>query len=159
MLRPSIVLYQPDIPGNAGTILRLGACLAMDVHIIGPAGFDLSHKALKRAGMDYLEIASLAEHVSWQSFEEWRAKEARRLVLASTRASLRYTDFNYRNDDLILFGRESAGVPESVHEAADCRVTIPMRPGARSINLALSVAMIAGECVRHFGVPSGSEGA
>lgn len=154
MPRPSVVLYQPDIPGNAGAILRLGACLAMDIHIIGPAGFDLSDRALRRAGMDYLEIASLTEHVSWEAFEAWRAQETRRLVLASTHAARPYTEFDYRDDDLILFGRESAGVPGFVHESADHRIMIPMRPGVRSINLALSVAMIASECVRHFGVPS-----
>ena len=151
MTRPSIALYQPDIPGNTGTILRLGACLGLDVHVIGPTGFDLSDKALKRAGMDYLAIASLTDHVSWASFEEWRASANRRLILASTRATTPYFDFDYRADDIVLFGRESAGVPDHVHDTVDASVTIPMRPEARSVNLAISAGMVAGELLRRFG--------
>lgn len=152
MNRPAIALYQPDIPGNTGTILRLGACLGLPVHVIGPAGFDLSDRALRRAGMDYLAIASLTQHVSWAAFETWRASESRRLVLATTRATTAYTDFDFLPCDIVLFGRESAGVPDHVHDGADQRVTIPMRAAARSINLALSVAMMSGEIVRRFGV-------
>tara|TARA_Y100000815_G_C13319735_1_gene491847 strand:- start:612 stop:1091 length:480 start_codon:yes stop_codon:yes gene_type:complete len=151
MTRPVIALYQPDIPGNTGTILRLGACLSFDIHVIGPAGFDLSDKTLKRAGMDYLAIASLTDHVSWASFEEWRTAQGRRLILATTKATKPYFEVEYRSDDIVLFGRESAGVPEHVHDRADVRVTIPMRPEARSINLAISTGMIAGELLRQFG--------
>lgn len=143
-----IALYQPDIPGNAGTILRMAACLGLGVDIIEPAGFDMTDRALKRAGMDYLEMAALTRHVSWDAFQEWRTGERRRLILFSTRATETYTDFAFAGGDILLFGRESAGVPESVHEAADARVTIPMQPGARSLNLALSVAMAAGEAIR-----------
>ncbi|HEY4193398.1 MAG TPA: tRNA (cytidine(34)-2'-O)-methyltransferase [Mesorhizobium sp.] len=150
-LAPSIALYQPDIAGNTGTILRLAACLGLDVHIIEPAGFDLSDRNLKRAGMDYLEMAALTRHVDWNAFDEWRRLEARRLVLLSTRASLAYTRFTFVRGDILLFGRESAGVPDHVHDAADARLTIPMREGARSINLALSVAMVAGEATRQLG--------
>lgn len=143
-----IALYQPDIPGNTGTILRLAACLGAVVHVIEPAGFDLSDRALKRAGMDYLEMAALRRHAGWQSFGEWRAAESMRLVLLTTRAETPYTAHAFAPNDVLLFGRESAGVPDDVHETADARLVIPMAQGARSINLALSVAMVAGEAMR-----------
>lgn len=145
-----IALYQPDIAGNTGTILRLAACLGLEVHIIEPAGFDLSDRNLKRAGMDYLEMAALARHVDWQAFEAWRQGLGARLVLLSTKAETAYTDFAYAPEDVLLFGRESAGVPDTVHNAADHRLTIPMQPGARSLNLAMSVAMVVGEAVRQM---------
>ena len=143
-----IALYQPDIPGNTGTILRLAACLGARVHVIEPAGFDLSNRALKRAGMDYLEMAALRRHLNWREFDSWRAAEEKRLVLLTTKAGTAYTAHAFRDNDILLFGRESAGVPDDVHEAADARLTIPMAEGARSINLALSVAMVAGEAMR-----------
>lgn len=146
-----IALYQPDIPGNAGTILRLGACLGIGVDIVEPAGFVLSDANLRRAGMDYIAKAALTRHVNWKAFEEWRAPAGRRLVLASTRAALPYADFAFRADDVLLFGRESAGVPDDVHAAADARILIPMRPGHRSLNVAVSAAMIAGEALRQTG--------
>ena len=146
-----IALYQPDIPGNTGTILRLAACLGLAVDIIEPAGFDLSDRNLKRAGMDYLANVSLTRHVNWQAFENWRTAGSRRLVLASTKAALPYTQFDYAPDDILLFGRESAGVPEHIHENADARVLIPMVSGQRSINVAMSAAMIAGEALRQTG--------
>lgn len=145
-----IALYQPDIPGNTGTILRLAACLGLAVDIVEPAGFDLSDRNLKRAGMDYLEMAALTRHVSWEAFEEWRRADGRRLVLFTTRAALPYTRFGFAAGDILLFGRESAGVPDHVHARADARLTIPMRPGARSLNLALSAAMAAGEALRQI---------
>lgn len=143
-----IALYQPDIPGNTGTILRMAACLGLPVNVIEPAGFDLSDRGLKRAGMDYLEQAALTRHLDWEHFNTWRLSENRRLVLLSTKAAQPYTKFSYRPDDILLFGRESAGVPEHVHEACDERIIIPMVEGARSLNLALSVAMSAGEALR-----------
>lgn len=143
-----IALYQPDIPGNTGTILRLAACLGLAVDIIEPAGFDISDRNLKRAGMDYLASVTLARHVNWEKFEAWRAEADRRLVLASTKAAERYTDFAFRPNDIVLFGRESAGVPDLVHARADGRILIPMVAGQRSINLAMSVAMVAGEAMR-----------
>lgn len=145
-----IALYQPDIPGNTGTILRLAACLGAAVHVIGPAGFDLSDRALKRAGMDYLEMAVLRRHVNWTEFDAWRAAERKRLVLLTTKAETPYVDHSFAPDDILLFGRESAGVPDHVHEVADTRLAIPMAEGARSINLALSVAMVAGEAMRQL---------
>ncbi|WP_313530514.1 tRNA (cytidine(34)-2'-O)-methyltransferase [Shinella sp.] len=146
-----IALYQPDIAGNTGTILRFAACLGLAVDIIEPAGFDLSDRNLKRAGMDYLAAVTLTRHVSWDRFEEWRQTSNRRLVLASTKAAGLYTDFAYRPDDILLFGRESAGVPDRVHDIADGRVLIPMVEGQRSINVALSAAMICGEALRQTG--------
>jgi tRNA (cytidine/uridine-2'-O-)-methyltransferase len=143
-----IALYQPDIPGNTGTILRLAACLGVGVDIIEPAGFDISDRNLKRAGMDYIASAALVRHVNWERFEEWRATTRRRLVLASTKAALPYTKVEYRQDDILLFGRESAGVPDHVHDKADERVLIPMVEGQRSINVAMSAAMITGEVLR-----------
>ena len=149
--RLRIALYQPDIAGNTGTILRFAACLDIGVDIIEPAGFPLSDRALKRAGMDYLEMAALSRHADWHAFEEWRKAHARRLVLLTTRAATAYTGFAFAAGDILLFGRESAGVTEEVHQAADARLTIPMRAGARSINVALSVAMVAGEALRQLG--------
>ncbi|KAA3451974.1 tRNA methyltransferase [Mesorhizobium sp. SARCC-RB16n] len=146
-----IALYQPDIAGNTGTILRFAACLGLGVDIIEPAGFPLSDRALKRAGMDYLEMAALTRHVDWHAFEECRKARADRLVLLSTKATTPYTDFSFTDRDILLFGRESAGVPDPVHQAADARLTIPMQGAARSINVALSVAMVAGEAIRQLG--------
>ena len=144
----SIALYQPDIAGNTGTILRLGACLGVTVEIIEPAGFDLSDRALKRAGMDYLAMSRLVRHVDFDAFEAARHTTGRRLVLFSTRAVTRYTDFAFATDDILLFGRESAGVPETVHGLSDARVNIPMEGGGRSLNLAVSAGMAAGEALR-----------
>ncbi|MDO1582311.1 tRNA (cytidine(34)-2'-O)-methyltransferase [Rhizobium oryzicola] len=145
-----IALYQPDIPGNTGTILRLAACLGLAVHIIEPAGFDISDRNLRRAGMDYLANVTLTRHVNWQRFNAWRTSENRRLVLASTKAAERYTDFVFHADDVLLFGRESAGVPDHVHDAADGRLLIPMVEGQRSLNVAMSVAMMTGEALRQI---------
>jgi len=143
-----IALYQPDIAGNTGTILRLAACLDLAVDIVEPAGFDVSDRNLKRAGMDYLGAVALTRHISWAHFDAWRQDSGRRLILASTKAAERYTDFAFRPDDILLFGRESAGVPDTVHDSADGRILIPMREGQRSINVAMSAAMVAGEALR-----------
>ena len=147
---PSIALFQPDIAGNTGTIMRLGACLDLAVEIIGPAGFDLSDRALRRAGMDYLETARLTRHVDLEAFDAARRKAGRRLVLLTTKADTAYTDFAFTANDILLFGRESAGVPAELHAAADARLTIPMQQGARSLNLAMAVAMVAGEALRQL---------
>ena len=144
-------LYQPDIPQNTGTMLRLAACLGVPVEIVEPAGFDVSDRNLRRAGMDYLERAGVTRHVSWRAFLEWRASAEARIVLATTRSALPYTDFKFRSGDVILMGRESAGVPEDVHAAADARVVVPMQPGLRSLNVAVSAAMILGEALRQTG--------
>jgi len=144
----SLALYQPDIAGNTGTILRLGACLDLAVEIVEPAGFDLSDRALKRAGMDYLAMSRLVRHVDFAAFEAARRAAGRRLVLFTTKASNPYTDFAFQAGDILLFGRESAGVPDGVHALADAAVTIPMDGGGRSLNLAVAAGMAAGEALR-----------
>jgi len=144
-----IALYQPDIPQNTGTIMRLAACLDLSVDIIGPAGFDLSDRALKRAGLDYLERATIRLHDDFEHFLHDRViKDAMRLVLSTTKGQTSYLDHRFTNDDIVLMGRESAGVPAPVHEAAHATIKIPMRSGNRSLNLAVSTAMIIGEALR-----------
>lgn len=143
-----IALYQPDIPQNTGTILRLCACLAIPAHIIEPAGFPASDRAFRRAGMDYLDAVALTRHRSWPDFDSWRRGEDRRLVLFTTAAAASYLDYRFDAGDVLLFGRESAGVPEHVHAAADARLVIPMRAQLRSLNVAVVAAMAAGEALR-----------
>jgi tRNA (cytidine/uridine-2'-O-)-methyltransferase len=143
-----VALYQPDIAANAGTILRLAACLGLHAHIIEPAGFPTSDRAFRRAGMDYLDQVSLTRHDSWNAFERWRRAEALRLVLFTTHASQPYLARTFRPIDVLLFGRESSGVPDEVHAAADARLVIPMRPGLRSLNVALACAIAVGEALR-----------
>ncbi|WP_319775415.1 tRNA (cytidine(34)-2'-O)-methyltransferase [Breoghania sp.] len=145
---PDIALYQPDIPQNTGTILRMAACLGLSVHLIEPAGFALSDRNLRRAGLDYLDQAAMQRHLDWAAFESWRKAEGRRLLLLTTAAATAYTDFAFESSDILLMGRESAGAPPEVHEAADARLIIPMRPPARSLNIALAAAMVTGEALR-----------
>jgi len=145
---PRLAIYQPDIPQNTGTMLRLAACLGVPVEIIEPAAFDVSDRNLRRSGMDYLNRVALTRHISWRTFEEWRQEGQGRLILTTTKGAVPYADFAYRPDDIILVGRESAGVPEEVHQAADARVVIPMQPGLRSLNVAVTAAMILGEALR-----------
>lgn len=147
-LLPRIALYQPDIPGNTGTILRLAACLGYAVDLIEPAGFDVSDRNLQRAGMDYLEMAALTRHINWDAFAA--TLKGRRLVIASTKAAQNYVQFQFATNDTVLFGRESAGLPDQIHRLADAAIIIPMQQGARSLNLAVSVAMIAGEAKRQL---------
>jgi tRNA (cytidine/uridine-2'-O-)-methyltransferase len=146
----SIALYQPDIAGNTGTILRTAACLGFGVEIIEPCGFDVSDRNLKRAGLDYAEMATLRRHADWSAFENWRKSEKRKLVLMSTKAATPYTGHEFAEDEVILFGRESDGVPDHVHAAAVSRLLIPMAEGRRSLNLAVSVGMVAGEMLRQL---------
>ncbi len=145
-----VALYQPDIPGNTGTILRMAACFGIGVDVIEPAGFDISDRSLKRAGMDYLEQAALTRHANWQAFQEWRLGEKRRLILFSTKAATPYTEITFQSGDILLLGRESSGVPDEVHQAADLRLIIPMVEGARSLNLALSAAIATSEAIRQL---------
>jgi tRNA (cytidine/uridine-2'-O-)-methyltransferase len=143
-----IALYEPDIPQNTGTILRLCACLGVEAHIIEPAGFPTSDRAFRRAGMDYLDRVEIVRHASWAEFERWRMEARSRLILFTTGASLCYLDHAYGADDILLLGRESSGVPSPVHEAADARVFVPMRKGLRSLNVAMVAAMAVGEALR-----------
>jgi tRNA (cytidine/uridine-2'-O-)-methyltransferase len=143
-----IALYEPDIPQNTGTILRLAACLGVEAHLIEPAGFPISDRAFRRAGMDYLDQVSIVRHTGWLAFETWRRQTGLRLVLFTTSGATPYLDHAYQPSDILMFGRESAGVPETVHRAADARLIIPMRPGLRSINVAMAAAMALGEALR-----------
>lgn len=143
-----LALYQPDIAQNTGTLMRLSACLGIKLHIIHPTGFAFSRASLRRSGLDYLDFADVEEHVSFARFDDWRRQAGRRLVLATTKGELSVYDALYDPRDIIMVGRESAGVPETVAEAADLRVRIPMRSGLRSINVALSATLILGEAMR-----------
>ena len=143
-----VALYEPDIAQNTGTILRLCACLGVAAHIIEPAGFLVSDRTFRRAGMDYLDQVELTRHVSWAAFEDWRRVAGLELLLFTPRAATPYLAHSYRADSVLLFGRESAGVPEAVHAGADARLTIPMRPSLRSLNVAMACAMVVGEVLR-----------
>ncbi|CAN5513990.1 tRNA (cytidine(34)-2'-O)-methyltransferase [soil metagenome] len=143
-----IALYQPDIPQNTGTILRLCACLDVEAHIIEPAGFPVSDRHFRRAGMDYLDQASIVRHDSWGHFAQWRLENGLRLVLFTTKGATPYLDHRYGADDILLFGRESAGVPDAVAATADAKVVIPIRPALRSLNIAMAAAMALGEAIR-----------
>ena len=147
-----IALFQPDIPPNTGTILRLCACLDVTAHIIEPAGFAGSDRTFRRAGMDYLDQVNLMRHDSWTRFEEWRAEKRYRLVLFTTKGATSYLDFRYTTSDILLFGRESSGVPEEVHAAAEVRLKIAIQPALRSLNVAMTCAMAVGEALRQAGV-------
>ena len=144
-------MFQPDIPQNTGTLLRLGACLDIELDIIEPCGFIFSERTLKRAGMDYLDMVRYRRHHSWEHFLQYRAEhpeEYGRIVLLTTHASEPYYNFEFRPNDIILMGRESAGVPEEVHQTADARLLIPMNHNARSLTVAVSAVMVVGECLR-----------
>ncbi|MEP0519058.1 MAG: tRNA (cytidine(34)-2'-O)-methyltransferase [Hyphomicrobiales bacterium] len=146
----SLALYQPDIPQNTATLLRTGACLDVPVHVILPAGFAMSDKNFRRAGMDYLDKAALTQHIDWPAFQAFCRAEGRRIILLSTKASQTYTSFEFRDNDVLMLGRESVGVPDEVHNAADARVLIPMLSEARSLNVAISGAMVLGEALRQI---------
>jgi len=145
----NLALFQPDIPQNTGTLLRTSACLNVDVDIIEPCGFVFSARHLKRSGMDYLDLAQVTRHVSWDAFQAQRqVEEGRRLVLLTTKGAVPYTDFSFQPSDVLLLGSESSGVPDDVHAAVDARLTIPMAEGARSLNIAVAAAMVLGEALR-----------
>lgn len=146
-----IALYEPDIPQNTGTILRTCACLGVEAHIIEPAGFPVTDRALRRAGMDYLDRVTIMRHADFASFEDWRRQERLKLVLMTTAGAQNYLDHAYRDDQIVLFGRESAGVPQAVHDAAEVRLRIPVAAGLRSLNIAVSAAMVMGEALRQAG--------
>ncbi|MCH9765880.1 MAG: tRNA (cytidine(34)-2'-O)-methyltransferase [Alphaproteobacteria bacterium] len=145
-----IALYQPDIAQNTGTILRLAACFGVPVDIIQPTGFDMSGRALRRSGLDYLDHVALTRHASWDEFyaQQQALNPAARLILVSTKAQTRHIDFQFHATDTLLFGRESAGVPDSVRDSIDAGVRIAMSKQLRSLNVAVSVAIIIGEALR-----------
>ena len=144
-----LALFEPDIPGNAGTLLRTAACLGLPVDVIEPTGFQLTDRRLRRAGMDYLERVELARHASWEAFLTNR--KTGRLVLLSTRGDTAYPEFRFAGDDVLVVGRESGGVPEAVHQAVDARLRVPMVGGMRSLNVAVAAAMVMGEALRQTG--------
>jgi tRNA (cytidine/uridine-2'-O-)-methyltransferase len=143
-----LALYQPDIPQNTGTILRMAACLGVAVDIIDPAGFDLSDRALRRAGLDYLAHVEMTRHASWEAFLDGRARLGGRIVLLTAKADLAHVDLAWRTDDILLLGRESTGVPDAVHGAAEAKVRVPMQAGMRSLNIAVAAAIVLGEAMR-----------
>jgi tRNA (cytidine/uridine-2'-O-)-methyltransferase len=143
-----IALYEPDIPQNTGTILRTCACLGLEAHIVEPAGFPVTDRAFRRAGMDYLDKVKIIRHADFAAFEDWRRAARLKLVLMTTAGAQNYLDHAFEGDQVVLFGRESAGVPQAVHDAADSRLVIPVAEGLRSLNIAVSVAMVAGEALR-----------
>lgn len=145
-----LALYEPDIPQNAGTLFRLGACLGVPVDLIEPAGFDVSDRNLRRAGMDYIESAVILRHLSFAHFENWRHENGARLVLATTKATMSFLDFAFRPGDIVMLGRESAGVPDTVHDCADHRITVPIREGLRSLNIAVAGAILISEALRQL---------
>jgi tRNA (cytidine/uridine-2'-O-)-methyltransferase len=145
-----LALYQPDIPQNAGSLMRLGACLGVGVDVIEPCGFLLSDRNFRRAGMDYLKSADIRRHESWARFQAGRGRESGkgRLVLLTTRGTMAYPHFAFAPTDTLMVGRESAGVPPEVHDAADARLLIPLKAGMRSLNVAQAAAMVLGEALR-----------
>lgn len=143
-----LALYQPDIPQNTGTLMRLSACLGVKLHVIHPTGFGFSERSLRRAGLDYLDKALITEHASFAGFDTWRREESRRLVLLTTRARQSAYSASFGPDDILMVGRESAGVPDSVAATADLALRIPMREGLRSINVALAATMVLAEAMR-----------
>ena len=145
-----IALFEPDIPQNAGNIFRLGACLGIPIDIIEPAGFVIDDKRLRRASMDYYDYLDLTKHISWENFYDWSKINSYRLILLTTKSQKSYYDYIFQNNDILLFGRESSGVPDKVHSTVNERLTIPMIKGPRSINLSSSVAMVASEVIRQL---------
>lgn len=144
----ALALYQPDIPQNLGAMLRLCACLGLPLHVIEPCGFPLNDARIRRAGMDYIDHADWQRHSSWGAFMDYLKAQNGRLIVLSSKAETPYYSHSFAPQDYMLFGRESAGLPEDIHSQADLRLTIPMQSGARSLNLALSAAIIAGEITR-----------
>ena len=146
-----LALYEPDIPQNTGTILRACACLGIEAHIVEPAGFPVTDRAFRRAGMDYLDRVTILRHASFADFQDWRRRQGLALVLMTTAAETSYLNHRFADDQIVMVGRESAGVPEAVHQAAEVRLRIPIRDGFRSLNIAVATAMVAGEALRQAG--------
>ena len=145
-----IALYEPDIPQNTGNIFRLGACLGINIDIIGPTGYVFDDKRFKRSSMDYIDHINYKRHLDWETFSNWSKKNNFRLILLTTKSDKTYYSYNFNNNDILVFGRESAGVPEKVHNDVDEKLTIPMVKGLRSINVSSAVAIVAGEACRQL---------
>ena len=145
-----IALYEPDIPQNTGNIFRLGACLGVNIDIIEPTGYIFNDKRFKRSAMDYIKNIEYKRHLDWDTFFVWANSNNFRLILLTTKSDKNYCDYNFQENDILLFGRESAGVPEKVHNAVDEKLTIPMVKGLRSINVSSAVALVVGEACRQL---------
>ena len=145
-----IALFEPDIPQNTGNIFRLGACLGIEVDIIEPTGYVFDDKRFKRSSMDYIEHIKYRRHLDWNEFYEWSKKNNSRLILLTTKSKKKYTEYQFQDNDILLFGRESAGVPQIVHDIVDEQLTIPMKKNMRSINVSSSVALVTGEACRQL---------
>lgn len=143
-----IALFEPDIPQNVGTIIRLAACMNVTLHVIEPCGFPFSIKALRRSAMDYINLVDIVQHKSWQHFNQQKQKNHWRLVLLTTKTKNNYLEFSFAEKDVLLLGRESAGVPNHVEQASDAQITIPMNKNTRSLNVAISAGMVLGEALR-----------
>jgi len=143
-----LALFEPDIPANAGSLMRLGACLGVAIDIIEPCGFLLTDRALKRAGMDYADLADVTRHESWTAFGAAHRARGGRLLVLTAKGAHPYTEYRFASGDTLLLGRESAGAPKEVHDAADARLRIPLKPGLRSLNVAQAGAMVLGEALR-----------
>jgi tRNA (cytidine/uridine-2'-O-)-methyltransferase len=154
MITMRLALFEPDIPQNCGTILRMAACFGVPVDIIEPCGFVFGSRQMRRAGMDYLDRVEITRHASWAQFVESRVKSqanlAGKLVLLTTQAEQTHTDFQFESGDCLILGRESAGVPDLIHDTVDARLRIPMEPGLRSLNVAISAAVVLGEALRQI---------
>ena len=150
MAELTLALYEPDIAANAGAMMRTCACFGVAAAIIEPAGFPISDRRFRRAGMDYLDALALERHVSWRDFEQWRRQNGRRLILLTTHGDVGLWEFRFTSGDVLMVGRESAGVPTEVATAADARLRIPLRPPLRSLNVGVAAALAIGEAVRQF---------
>ncbi len=149
-----LALYQPDIPQNTGTLVRMAACLGIAIDLIEPAGFDLSDRNFRRAGMDYADRAIITRHDSFDVFNQWRKEQGFRLILGETDGAHTYTDFVFQQGDIVMMGRESAGVTHSVYETVDASVHILQVAGTRSLNVAIAGALIVGEALRQIAYKS-----
>jgi len=145
-----IALFEPDIPQNTGNIFRLGACLGIEVDIIEPTGYVFDDKRFKRSSMDYIDHIKYKRHLDWNTFYEWSKKNNFRLILLTTKSKKKYIEYKFQHNDILLFGRESAGVPQGVHDIVDEQLTIPMKKNLRSINVSSSVALVIGEACRQL---------
>ena len=145
-----IALYEPDIPQNTGNIFRLGACLGINIDIIEPTGYVFDDKRFKRSSMDYIDHINYKRHLDWETFSNWSKKNNFRLILLTTKSDKIYYNYNFNNNDILIFGRESAGVPKKVHNIVDEKLTIPMVKGLRSINVSSAVALVVGEACRQL---------
>ena len=145
-----IALYEPDIPQNTGNIFRLGACLGINIDIIEPTGYVFDDKRFKRSSMDYIDHINYKRHLDWETFSNWSKKNNFRLILLTTKSDKIYYNYNFNNNDILIFGRESAGVPKKIHKIVDEKITIPMVKGLRSINVSSAVALVVGEACRQL---------